>query len=135
MFAGHVNLRSCFARDESRGRSLRDYCIKDCILLEVCRFLGKSFDLDPEAMKRIWELGMGMQVGDARWRSAQSAGTEIIEGLLNSLQTYTDLLKPDELEDMSRQGPASLTMMDFRHIIRKNHCQASNDIVPCCLGV
>ena len=45
-----------------------------------------------------------MQVGDARWRSSQTAGTDVVQGLLNSLQTYTDLLKPDELDEMHRQG-------------------------------
>ena len=52
-----------------------------------------------------------MQVGDARWRSSQSAGTEIVEGLLNSLQTYTELLKPDEVEDMSRQGMRIISIL------------------------
>ena len=57
------------------------------------------------ALRAFWHI----QVGDTRWRSAQSAGTEVVEGLLNSLQTYTDFLKADEPDDMTRQGEISMS--------------------------
>lgn len=90
---------------------LSNACDLESLLLmretvKSCSHAARRFNTDI-AIELIvhWQTQPVLQVGDSRWRSSQSAGTEVVEGLLNSLQTYTDFIgQHDEEPTPSMQG-------------------------------
>ena len=76
---------------------------------------------------RIERLSDAAQVGDTRWRSAQSAGTEVIEGLLNSLQTYTDFLQQPDMDASSHGEATTPCLLQF-------HPPFFHSSIPACHG-